>query len=57
MASEAVSVCLDKDEIEKISDIAVRELGEGDILLAKASRAIGAERIVEKIKQKLEVKG
>ncbi len=53
MENDAVTVCLDKEEREKISDAVAKTLVEGDILLVKASRAIGAEKILELIKQKM----
>ncbi len=53
MENGAVTVCMDKDEIEKISDMLSVMLRAGDILLVKASRAIGAERILERVKQKI----
>ena len=53
MENDAVTVCTDKDEIEKISDTLSGILKAGDLLLVKASRAIGAERILERVKQKI----
>ena len=49
----AVMVCTDKDEIEKISDTLAECLKTGDVFLVKASRAIGAERILERVRQKI----
>lgn len=42
------------EAVAKIGDVACEVLCEGDILLVKASRAIGAERILSYIKQKLQ---
>ena len=53
MDNGAVTVCTDADETEKISDTLAAILNVGDILLVKASRAIGAENILEKTKQKI----
>ena len=51
MENGAVTVCLDKDETDKIAGAVSGMLRKGDLLLVKASRAIGAERILEKIKR------
>lgn len=51
MENDAVTICLDETEIEKISETVLKYLSNGDILLVKASRAIGAERIWQKIKE------
>ncbi len=53
MENHAVTMCTDHEDIEKISDMVSSELHGGDILLAKASRAIGAEKILDLIKQKM----
>ncbi len=53
MENDAVAICLDAEEHEKISDTVSKTLENGDILLVKASRAIGAEKILDLIKQKM----
>lgn len=53
MKDENIHVCLDCSEIDIISREVAALLRPGDILLAKASRAVGAEKILEKIKEKL----
>ena len=50
---ENVKSFADHNEVEIIGEALRAELKEGDILLVKASRAIGAERIVEYIKNQL----
>jgi UDP-N-acetylmuramoyl-tripeptide--D-alanyl-D-alanine ligase len=50
---ENVKSFADHNEVEIIGEAVRAELKEGDILLVKASRAIGAERIVEYIKNQL----
>ncbi len=52
MENDAVTICLDAEEREKISETVSNALAEGDILLVKASRAIGAEKILELIEKK-----
>ena len=49
-----VYVTTDYNNVERIGDTLLDILREGDILLVKASRAVGAERIVGYIKSKLE---
>ena len=53
MENNAVTIYTDHDDTEKISDIVSCELQENDILLVKASRAIGAEKILKLIKEKM----
>ena len=53
MENHAVTVCTDHEDRGKISDIVSAELKDGDILLVKASRAIGAEKILCMIRQKI----
>jgi UDP-N-acetylmuramoyl-tripeptide--D-alanyl-D-alanine ligase len=53
MENHAVTVYADYEDIEKTSDIVSSQLREGDILLVKASRAIGAEKILCMIRQKM----
>jgi len=52
MENHAVTICLDAEEHEKISETVSNMLADGDILLVKASRAIGAEKILELIEKK-----
>ena len=49
-----VYMTFDYNNVERIGDTLVDILKEGDVLLVKASRAIGAERVVGYIKSKLE---
>ena len=53
MENHAVSICIDAKEQEKISESVLSFLEKGDVFLVKASRAIGAEKILELIKQKI----
>lgn len=53
MAEDTVTICTDPEDRETISDIVAKALKPGDILLVKASRAIGAEKILELIRQKI----
>ncbi len=53
MEQQNVIVCPDSTAREMIAEAALRHLRAGDILLVKASRAIGAEKILECIRQKL----
>ncbi|MBQ7381108.1 MAG: UDP-N-acetylmuramoyl-tripeptide--D-alanyl-D-alanine ligase [Clostridia bacterium] len=53
MENDAVTICLDAEEREKISDTVSKMLEKGDILLVKASRAVGAEKILDLIKQSI----
>ena len=49
-----VYITTDYNDVERIGDTLIELLKEGDILLVKARRAVGAERIVEYIKPKLD---
>jgi len=53
MENDAVTICLDAEEREKTSDTVSKTLEKGDILLVKASRAVGAEKILDLIKQSI----
>ena len=49
-----VYMTFDYNNVERIGDTLVDILKEGDVLLVKASRAVGAERVVGYLKSKLE---
>lgn len=49
-----VYVTTDYNNVERIGNTLLDIIGEGDVLLVKASRAVGAERVVEYIKKKLD---
>ena len=53
LAEKNVYITTDCNNVERIGDTLLDILKEGDILLVKASRAVGAERVVEYIKTKL----
>ena len=53
LAEKNVYIITDCNNVERIGDTLLDILKEGDILLVKASRAVGAERVVEYIKTKL----
>lgn len=54
LSEKNVYITSDYNNVERIGDTLLELLKDGDILLVKASRAIGAERIAEYIKSKLE---
>ena len=54
LAEKNVYVTTDYNEVERIGNTLLDILKEGDVLLVKASRAIGAERVVEYIKSRLD---
>lgn len=49
----AVTVCTDIQEREQLGDAVLNALSPGDILLVKASRAVGAEHLLAYIREKL----
>lgn len=53
MASDSIAIFHDCEEREAIAKRALRILKKGDILLVKASRAIGAEKTLALIREKL----
>lgn len=53
MQGESILVFTDCEEREAIAEAALRILKKGDILLVKASRAIGAEKTLALIREKL----
>lgn len=53
MAGDSILVFTDCEEREAIAENALRILKKGDILLVKASRAIGAEKTLALIREKL----
>lgn len=54
LSEKNVYITTDYNNVERIGDTLLEILKDGDILLVKASRAVGAERVVGYIKSKLD---
>ena len=50
--AENVFVCVDSTDADAMAEMIVGALGDGDILLVKASRGVAAENVIEAMKKK-----